>query len=263
MNSMNTTDRPHSAQLTPSGISVETWGDGEPVVLVHGSLALGNPEWEAQRPLADEGFALRVFDRRGYGRSAAATGDDFLADADDIVDLLGDGAHIVGHSYGGLGAMLAAARCPEKTRSLTLLEPGVGTLGLDNEAWSGFVSEVSSMWTLEGSDEEWVSAFLTAVGSAPEMLGEELMADAVALGPLLRHGRPFWTCQIPVADLAAARFPKLVVAGGHFEGFDAMCRDLAQQIGGEFAIVEGAGHEIQFTGDAINERLLDLWRRSS
>jgi pimeloyl-ACP methyl ester carboxylesterase len=241
-------------------LHVETWGDGTPVVLVHGSLALGDSEWEAQRPLAEHGFGLRVFDRRGYGRNAGAIGEDFLVDADDIVELMGTGVHLVGHSYGGLGAMLAAARCPDKTLSLTVLEPAAGSIARHDPAWSGFVDEVRALFELRGSDEEWVSAFLTAVGSSPEMLGPELMADAVALTPLLRHGRPFYECEIPVAELAAATFPKLVVAGGHFDGFDAMCRDLARQIDGEFAVVEGAGHEIQFTGDAINERLLAHWR---
>lgn len=35
---------------------VDSWGTGTPVILVHGSLATGAEEWQAQRPLADEGF---------------------------------------------------------------------------------------------------------------------------------------------------------------------------------------------------------------
>ena len=48
-----------------SDLFVESWGAGTPVVLVHGSLATGVEEWQAQRPLADEGFRLLVLDRRG------------------------------------------------------------------------------------------------------------------------------------------------------------------------------------------------------
>ena len=103
-------------------VYVEEWGEGTPVVLVHGSLATGAEEWDRQRPLAEQGFRLSVFDRRGYGRSPFAVGEDYLVDADDIVGLMGEGAHLVGHSYGGLGAMFAAARRPEATKSLTLLE---------------------------------------------------------------------------------------------------------------------------------------------
>ena len=110
-------------------LHVDTWGDGTPVVLAHGSLATAAEEWEAQRPLAGKGFRFLAPDRRGYGRSPAATGEDFLRDAEDIAALMGDGAHLVGHSYGGLGVLFAAARRPEATLSLALLEPGAFALG--------------------------------------------------------------------------------------------------------------------------------------
>jgi len=64
-----------------SDLFVDSWGTGSRVVLVHGSLATGGEEWQAQRPLADEGFHLLVLDRRGYGKSPAAEGEDFLRDA--------------------------------------------------------------------------------------------------------------------------------------------------------------------------------------
>jgi pimeloyl-ACP methyl ester carboxylesterase len=105
-----------------SKLFVDSWGTGTPIVLVQGSLATGAEEWQAQRPLADEGFRLLVFDRRGYGQNPVAEGEDCLRDADDIVELMGDGAHLVGHSYGGLGAMFAAARCPDATLSLAFIE---------------------------------------------------------------------------------------------------------------------------------------------
>ncbi len=69
---MATTTRTTTKTHSIDHLYVEAWGDGTPVVLVHGSLAIGAEEWEAQRPLADEGFRLLVPDRRGYGRSAVA-----------------------------------------------------------------------------------------------------------------------------------------------------------------------------------------------
>jgi hypothetical protein len=50
------------------------------------------------------------------------------------------------------------------------------------------------------------------------------------------------------------------VCGGHSAGFDAICDDLAERIGASRAVIEGAGHEIQFTGTPLNEVLLALWR---
>ena len=239
---------------------VDSWGTGTPVVLVHGSLATGAEEWQAQRPLADEGFRLLVFDRRGYGQSPVAEGEDFLRDAHDIAALMGDGAHLVGHSYGGLGALFAAARRPDATLSLALLEPAVFALGLHHPAARALVHEVRALWDQDLPNEDWVIRFLKAVGSDPDVLTPELIAAAVPLVPVLRRGRPFWDSDLPLAELAAAPFPKLVISGGHSAGFDAMCDDLAERIGASRAVAAGAGHEIQFTGRPLNELLLALWR---
>ena len=246
-------------EATSTDIHVESWGDGTTVVLVHGSLATGALEWEAQRGLADAGFRLLVPDRRGYGGSPGAA-EDFLADADDIGDLLGDGAHIVAHSYGGLGAMLAAARSPEAVLSLTLLEPAAAACGTDDPGWRELVGQVRGMWDEHCDDREWVVRCLRAVGSDPEQLPPGALEEAVSLVPTFRNGRPFYAADLPLEALRAATFPKLVVSGGHHPGFDAMCTALAAALGAEHTCVEGAGHEIQFTGQPINDVLLALWR---
>ena len=85
---------------------------------------------------------------------------------------------------------------------------------------------------------------------------------ALPLVPVFRNGRPFFDADPPLAALAAAPFPKLVVSGGHHPGFDAMCAALAQTIGGTHQVIPGAGHEIQFTGPPINEAMSALWRHA-
>ena len=245
-----------------SDLFVDSWGDGTPVVLVHGSLATGHDEWQAQRPLADEGFRLLVPDRRGYGRSPHAEGEDFLRDAGDIAELMGDGAHLVGHSYGGLGALFAAARRPDATRSLALLEPAAFGLGHSSPAARTLVDDVRHLWQEDLPDPEWVVRFLRAVGSEGA-LSPELLAAAVPFVPVFRQGRPIWDAELPFSTLSAARFPKLVVSGGHSAGFEAICDDLAERIGAARAVVEGAGHEVQLTGPPANEALLALWRMAS
>ena len=246
-----------------SDLFVESWGSGVPVVLVHGSLATGADEWQSQRALAEEGFRLLVPDRRGYGRSPAAPGEDFLRDADDIAGLMGDGAHLVGHSYGGLGVLFAAARRPDATLSLTVLEPGAFTLGQHHPAARTLVADVRRLWNQDLPDEEWVVRFLKAVGSDPDSLPPELIAAAVPLVPVFRAGRPVWEPDLPLEELARTAFPKLVVSGGHSAGFDAVCDDLAERIRASRIVVAGAGHEIQFTGPPLNEALLALWRTAS
>ena len=239
---------------------VEAWGKGTTVVLVHGSFATGAEEWHAQRPLAEEGFRLLVPDRRAYGRSPAARGEDFLRDADDVAGLMGEGAHLVAHSYGGLGAMLAAGSRLDATLSLTLLEPPALMLGQHHPAVRTFGSDVRRLWSTDLPDEEWLPAFLGAVGTDAGTLPEETMAAALPLVPVVRRGRPVWEAELPLAALASAPFPKLVVSGGHSAAFEAICDDLAARISATRMVIEGAGHEIQFTGAPLNEALLRLWR---
>src|SRR5262245_55899531 len=148
-----------------SGLFVDSWGTGTPVVVVHGSLATCAEQWPAPRPLAGQGFRLLVLDRRGYGQSPMADGEDFLRDADDIAALMGDGAHLVGHSYGGLGALFAAARRPDATLSLALLEPGTFALGQHHPSARALVHDVRAIWDQDLPDEDWVIRFLRAVGS--------------------------------------------------------------------------------------------------
>ncbi len=168
-------------------LHVEEWGDGTPVVLVHGSLATAQEEWEAQRPLVDEGFHFLAPDRRGYGRSPAAVGEDFLQDGQDIAELMGDGAHLVGHSYGGVGALVAASLRPEATLSLTLLEPGTFALGQDHPAGRAFGEGARAVWDDEDADDlDWVVAFLKAVGSNPDEFPPEFLKAALPLVPVVR-----------------------------------------------------------------------------
>src|SRR5215216_4152116 len=96
----------------PDGLNVTVWGEGERAVLVHGSFGWGEETWQAQRPLAD-GYELLLVDRRGYGGSPSDGRADFECDAEDVAALLDRPSHLVGHSYGGVGALLAAARRPE------------------------------------------------------------------------------------------------------------------------------------------------------
>jgi hypothetical protein len=121
------------------------------------------------------------------------------------------------------------------------------------------VDDVRHLWDLDLPDEEWVVRFLKMVGS--DALPPEVIAAAVPLVPLFRRGRPIWQAELPLAELALAAFPKFVVSGGHSAGFEAICDDLAERIGASRAIIEGAGHEIQFTGPPLNEALMTLWRR--
>ena len=106
-----------------ASLEVVVWGFGPRVVLVHGAVFDGPLMWTEQRPLGER-WRLEVLNRRGYGKSPPPeVRSDFEEDARDIAALLGDDAHLVGHSYGAIGALYAAALRPQAVRSLTINEP--------------------------------------------------------------------------------------------------------------------------------------------
>lgn len=126
-------------------IHVTEWGRGDTAILVHGSLTPGTVSWQAQRPLA-EAYRLLVIDRRGFGESPPATGQDFERDADDIAALLsGPPVHLMGRSYGGLGCLLAAARRPEAVRSLVVVEPAAFGVAMGHPAVDAFVAKLAAL----------------------------------------------------------------------------------------------------------------------
>lgn len=92
------------------------------VVRVHGAVTGGQATWQAQQSLA-ESYELLTPDRQRYGVASPDGVDDPGADALTISALLGQGAHLVGYSMGGMVAMLAAARNPGAVASLVLIEP--------------------------------------------------------------------------------------------------------------------------------------------
>jgi hypothetical protein len=67
--------------------------------------------------------------------------------------------------------------------------------------------------------------------------------------------RPPWEAEIPLDELAAAPFPKLVVSGGHSAAFDAVCDVLEERLGALRAVLPGAGHGPQRLGEPFNELL--------
>ncbi len=53
------------------------------------------------------------------------------------------------------------------------------------------------------------------------------------------------TVDVPLAALAAAPFPRLVLSGGWAAAFEVVCDALARGIGAERAFVPGAGHGVR------------------
>ena len=61
-----------------------------------------------------ERWPLVIANRPGFGASPPLERSDFEVEAPLFAELLGDGAHLVGHSYGAVIALLAAADAPRR-----------------------------------------------------------------------------------------------------------------------------------------------------
>lgn len=259
-------------QRPQTDLHVTIWGEGEPVLLVHGSGACGDPaddDWAAQRPLTGR-FQLRMPARRGYFQSPPIARGDFDVDAADIAVLLGEGAHLVAHSYGGVGALIAAARRPEAVRSLTLIEPAAFAVARDNPDVEALIRLRAPLFAAARhlTPDEYLLRLRRAQSGlaqdAPFELSEE-DCDILA-SPLGRQGveaamreRPPWEAAIPLDLLAPTPFPTLIVSGASSRALDAVCDVLERSLHAERAVFPGAGHVVQKLGQPFNERLTIFW----
>ncbi|HEX5224030.1 MAG TPA: alpha/beta hydrolase [Solirubrobacteraceae bacterium] len=235
-------------------LDVQVRGSGPRVVLVHGSV-LGVRTWQHQDALAGS-YTLVLANRPGFGASPPLARGDFEAEAPLFADLLDDGAHLVGHSYGAVIALYAAAIAPDRVRSLTVSEPGCLAVSAGNRDVDAQIAGGELLYAqaehLEAID--FLRAFRGGAGSThhtPDELDGELLAGA----ELLRRERPPWEATPDWERLAAAPFPKLAISGGHSPVFEAVCDAVAERIGAERAVIPGRGHSVPAAGEPYNERL--------
>jgi pimeloyl-ACP methyl ester carboxylesterase len=254
-------------------IHVTVWDDGgssaDQVILVHGTLTWGQAAYAGQRGLGRERRIL-VVDRRGFGESPDTEMSDYDVDADDVIGLMDRPSHLVGHSYGGVVAMIAATRRPELVASLALIEPA---------ALAVATSDPVVAKSLEGNRRYWPSTqSMTAEEYLKVVWGDQPVPEPYewslrAAGSAL-HERPCWNADVPLEPLRSATYPKLVLAGtwdtaapdyraAAGEALIATSRFIATQTGATFIQVEGADHSPhQQRPDEVNELLLDLWRQA-
>jgi pimeloyl-ACP methyl ester carboxylesterase len=111
-----------------------------------------------------------VVNRPGFGENPSVERVDFEVDAPLVAELLGDGAHLVGHSYGGVVSLLAAAGRPEAVWSLTVAEPPAFAVASGHLAVADLVAALRKHWDEAPRDPEaFLRAFLELVGSAIDL----------------------------------------------------------------------------------------------
>ncbi len=174
-------------------------GHGPVVTLLHGGMSDSASMLRRFDSRLSNYFALTAFDRRGHGRTSDTPGafhyEDMADETIAFLEWLGRPSHVIGHSDGGVVALLVARRRPDLLGRVVV----VGA----NFHHEGLVP--TPPFPLEGPDFEAWAADYGAVSPDGIEHARVVVAKALALfesEPTLR-----------AADLSEISVPVLVIAG--------------------------------------------------
>ncbi|CAN3981598.1 alpha/beta fold hydrolase [Kitasatospora purpeofusca] len=148
-------------------------GDGPPLLLLHGLAGYGG-EWDTLARHLRPGFRVVTVDQRGHGASTRRPADvsraAHVADVVAVIEQLDLGpVTLLGQSYGGHAAMLAAAAHPELVERLVMVEAGPAAGSAET------VADIAAWFA------SWPTPFATA-SAAVEFLGGGPVGEAWAAG---------------------------------------------------------------------------------
>jgi len=217
-------------------------GDGPEILLVHGG-ASPDATWGGLAPLRAR-WTLASVHRRGYPPSPPPVDgrQDFEVDAGDVLPLLASRPHVIAHSYGVLGTLIAVAPRPKDVRSLTLIEPPLYHV-LPGDPEIERLERIGDAVLIDGldADPETLREFLRMAG-APGV-DDGPLPESVANGVRRAHGGRLPGEARPQLDsIREAAVPALVASGGHTPGIERICDALAAEIEADRLVAPGAGH---------------------
>jgi pimeloyl-ACP methyl ester carboxylesterase len=149
-----------------TSIAFERLGDGPPLVMIGGALS----DRRAGRPIAEElapSLTAIAVDRRGRGDSGDTQPFAVQREVEDvlaILDAVGGGGHVLGHSSGAVLTLEVARTFPDAVTSLALYEPPFILDGGRAPLPDDFVDRLEEL-AATGRRDDAVAYFLgTAVG---------------------------------------------------------------------------------------------------
>lgn len=258
-------------------------GQGEPVVLVHGTLG-DYRSWGLQMDVFGEDYRVISYSRR-YHYPNECTGDesDYSAalHADDLsafIDGLGfDSTHVVGTSYGAYTGLLLAARHPARVRSLVLGDPPVFPL-LENSQVGRPIRDdfLAKVWEpagehmQQGNVEDGVRVFVDGVvedGAYDRFPTEvqDLILDNACEFKVETSSPDFWT-PFTCEEAARVETPTLLLTGDRsLRMFQLIVDELQRCLpNNESKRVPQTTHEVTSDNpEAYNEMVLAFLERHS
>jgi pimeloyl-ACP methyl ester carboxylesterase len=251
-------------------LHVEIIGDGPPVVLLHSSGLSGRQWNRLSTTLSQNGFRVIVPDLHGHGKSPTwpePTPFSYLEDVAALVPVLKSHgpAHVVGHSYGGLLALLAALKASEAIRSMTLFDPvAFGVLEPRDVAAHAELAAVPVDWgSTEGEHERWLQAFVDYWGGAGAWasLRPDARAEFIRVGWVVHQGvTTLMTDATPLEAYIQLAFPFTFLTG---ERSPLAARTVVKRLsnaipGAKLITVPEAGHMAPLShADVVNKHVLE------
>ena len=243
---------------------VKKWGEGPPVVLIHG-WPLSGDSWDPiTNFLADNGFTAIAYDRRGFGRSDQPSGGyDYDTFADDLAVVLdehanGQSAALVGFSMGGGEIARYLSRHAGRGVSRVALVSSVVPYMLQTDDNPDGVPQSTFDQITAGLLEdraEFLAGFFKdfyGVGWLDRPVSSEVldlswqMAMQAGLRPTLAAAKAFATTDFR-PDLASFTMPTLVIHGTADKTvpIDATSREVARKVpGAQLIEYEGEAHGV-------------------
>lgn len=234
-------------------LMVDETGDGDPLVLVHGSWD-DRHVWEPVAGDLASRFRVIAYDRRDHSDSeGGAQTDTRRDDEDDLAALIEERglapANVVANSFGGSIALGLASRRPELFRSLAVHEPPLMALAADDPTVAQFAEAATPVveQIQRGEREAGAEAFTGIVigPGAWDMLPEEERRTMVENADTFagEMADPSFG-ELDLEALGRLEAPLLLTQGDQSPPFFAtiITRIAESADGAEVRTFEGAGH---------------------
>jgi len=246
-------------------IFFEQTGDGEPVVLVHGTTG-SHFGWALVAPQLAARFQVTTYDRRGRGQSGDAPDYSLQTDADDLLTVIRElrtPVHVVGHSHGArvVLQLVANGSASSEIASLTLYEPPLQVDAVPPGTWEA-VDEATRRQDWERVLELFyplaalTSEEIGGMRSLPEVWSANLDGARTVAREVVALRAP-----VGLEGLRAAAVPALVIVGGETDSpvyLDGL-PEIVAALSATTASIEGQRHVAPFAApDAFSTAVMEF-----
>ncbi len=208
-----------------SATAYDVYGEGSPVILIHG-LGLNRAMWQWQIPALEHQFQVISYDLLGHGESPKPAGpytmEQMIAQLDDLmIDLNISRAALIGFSLGGLINRAFALANPDKTAALVILNSAHARTEKQRDAIDLRIQQVKTSGpaaTIDAALERWFSEdFARREPQVLEQIRQWVMANDASVYPdlyrLLADGDKGLETEISAIDC-----PALILTGEEDDG---------------------------------------------